>query len=248
VDTSPPVPAPPSELDGTTIEPDAVAAPAPRVAPVPQVAPPPDAETAPEIVPDTAPEPLPEPVEQPEPDEPSAPEEASDRIVTEAEEEKTYAPASSMRPRSRPPRPVRTAEPEAEPQPAESDTDDAVAAALAEESQSEEPVRRGPPLTGGEKDALRVAVGGCWVVDSGGRSAEVVVTVAFNMNRDGTVAGDVRLVSAIGGTEAAQRTAFEKARRAILRCQKGGYPLPVEKYEQWREIEATFNPKGMQYR
>ncbi|MCG6885317.1 MAG: hypothetical protein LJE62_16330, partial [Silicimonas sp.] len=40
VDTAPPVQAPPSDLDGTSLEQDAVAAPAPRVAPVPQVAPP----------------------------------------------------------------------------------------------------------------------------------------------------------------------------------------------------------------
>ena len=37
----------------------------------------------------------------------------------------------------------------------------------------------------------------------------------------------------------------QAARRAILRCQKGGYNLPVEKYEHWREIEMTFNPEKM---
>lgn len=251
VDTEPPVPAAPSELDGTSLEQDAVAAPAPRVAPIPQVAPPPEAERAPEVVPDTAPDPAPAPEPEPEPEAPSSPEEASDRIVTEAEEVETYAPASSMRPRSRPPMPVRRAEtpraPTPEPEPQQPSTDDAVTAALSE-SQSDAPAPTGPPLTGGEKDAFRVAVGDCWVVDSGGQSSGVIVTVAFEMNRDGTVAGDVRLVSAQGGNDAAQRTAFEKARRAILRCQRGGYGLPVDKYEQWREIEATFNPQGMQYR
>ena len=256
VDTEPPVPAPPSEFDGTTLEPDAVAAPAPRVAPVPQVAPPPDAEVAPDVVPDTAPEPLAEPEQQPEPDTPAAPEEASDRIVTEAEEEQTYAPASSRRPRSRPPQPVRTAEPEPEPEPEETpepaptSTDDAVAAALSDtqEPAEEAPAPSGPPLTGGEKDAFRVAVGACWVVDSGGQSAGVKVTVAFSLDRTGKVAGDIRQVSAEGGDAAAQRTAFEKARRAILRCQRGGYDLPADKYGQWQNIEATFNPEGMQYR
>ena len=62
----------------------------------------------------TTPEPPPpepaEPVAVSEP-EPAAPEAASDRIVTEAEEVQTYAPASSMRPRSRPARPVRQAQP-----------------------------------------------------------------------------------------------------------------------------------------
>lgn len=250
VDTAPPVPAPPSVLDGTTFEPDAVAAPAPRVAPVPQVAPPPDAEVAPDVVPDTAPDPLPEPVEEPEPEEPSAPEEASDRIVTEAEEEKTYAPASSRRPRSRPPRPVRTAEPVEESESAQSSTDDAVAAALAEESETSEPVRRGPPLTGGEKEGLRVAVGKCWNVGSLSTDAlGTTVVVGVEMEQTGRpVTGSIRMVSFSGGSEAAARQAFEAARRAIIRCGARGFPLPVEKYTEWRDIEMTFNPEGMQFR
>ena len=43
-----PVPVAPSDQDGTSLEEDVVAAPAPRVAPVPQVAPPPDAVVAPD--------------------------------------------------------------------------------------------------------------------------------------------------------------------------------------------------------
>ncbi len=103
-------------------------------------------------------------------------------------------------------------------------------------------------MTGGERDAFRVAVQDCWAVDVGSRSADVTVIVAVEMNRDGTVAGDVRQLDAIGGDGSAQQAAFEKARRAILRCQRGGYALPPEKYAQWREIEMTFNPDGMRLR
>ena len=46
-------------------------------------------------------------------------------------------------------------------------------------------------------------------------------------------------------SEAAAERVYETARRAILRCGAEGYPLPVEKYEQWREIEMTFNPERM---
>ena len=250
VDTTPPVPAPPSEQDGTTLERDAVAAPAPRVAPVPQVAPPPEAEIAPDVVPDTAPDPLPDPEPQPEPEAPSAPEEASDRIVTEAEEEQNYAPASSRRPRSRPARPVRTAEPapEAEPEPTPANTDDAVAAALDEANDA--PVRSGPPLTGGEKDALRVAVSQCWNVGSLSTDAlGTTVIVGVEMEQTGRpVSGSIRMVSFSGGSEGAARQAFEAARRAIIRCGARGFPLPVEKYGEWRDIEMTFNPEGMQFR
>ena len=37
----------------------------------------------------------------------------------------------------------------------------------------------------------------------------------------------------------------EAARRAIIRCGASGYNLPVEKYDQWRDIEMTFNPERM---
>lgn len=257
VDTAPPVPVAPSEQDGTSLERDAVAAPAPRVAAVPQVAPPPDVETAPDVVPDTAPEPAPEVQPEPTPEDPAAPEAASDRIVTEAEEEQTYAPASSMRPRSRPARPVRQAEtPPEEPEPTPSpqpSTDDAVAAALNNpetETATEAPAPSGPPLTGGEKEGLRVAISRCWNVGSLSTDAlGTTVVVSVEMEQTGRpITGSIRLVSSSGGSATGERQAFEAARRAIIRCGTQGFGLPVEKYDQWREIEMTFNPEGMQFR
>ena len=38
---------------------------------------------------------------------------------------------------------------------------------------------------------------------------------------------------------------IEAARRAIIRCGADGYKLPPEKYDQWRDIEMTFNPEKM---
>ncbi|MEO0916646.1 MAG: energy transducer TonB [Pseudomonadota bacterium] len=256
VDTAPPVQVAPSEQDGTSLERDAVAAPAPRVAAIPQVAPPPDVETAPDVVPDTAPEPTPDVAPEAEPEEPAAPEAASDRIVTEAEEEQTYAPASSMRPRSRPARPVRQAETEPEPEPEaaptpEASTDDAVAAALSDsETSPEAPAPSGPPLTGGEREGLRVAISRCWNVGSLSTDAlGTTVVVSVEMEQNGRpVTGSIRLVSSSGGSATGERQAFEAARRAIIRCGTQGFGLPVEKYSQWREIEMTFNPEGMQFR
>ena len=60
--------------------------------------------------------------------------------------------------------------------------------------------------------------------------------------------GSIRLVSSTGGSDASTRQAFEAARRAIIRCGTRGFPLPVEKYDSWRDIEMTFNPEGMQFR
>lgn len=257
VDEAPTVQAPPTDQDGTTLEPDQVAAPAPRVAPVPQVAPPPDVETGPELIEDTAiaPDAPPEEVEE---ETPAAPEQASDRIVTEAEAQDTTSAVSSKRPRSRPARSQRVAEETPEPDPdtepaTNNATDDAVAEALGQteaETPVETPVQRGPPLTGGEKESFRLAVSQCWNVGSLSTEAlGTTVVVAFDMEQSGKpVASSIRQVSFSGGSEAGARQAFEAARRAIIRCGVRGFDLPVEKYDQWREIEATFNPQGMQFR
>lgn len=247
----------PSDIDGTSAQPDQVAAPAPRVAPVPQLAPPPEAESGADLIEATVPDPeaLPELVE--EEDAPQAPEEASDRIVTEAEEEKTNAVASSMRPRPRPPRPASPApevpddtppETESEPEPA---TETETVAALADaDADSQQEAPRGPPLTHGEKEAFGLAVGNCWNVGSLSISARATkVVVAFDMQRNGKpVTDSIRMVDFHDGSEADAVRAFEAARRAIIRCGTKGYQLPVEKYGQWHEVEATFNAEGMQFR
>jgi hypothetical protein len=107
----------------------------------------------------------------------------------------------------------------------------------------------GPPLTAGEKDGLRVAVQDCWVVDVGSQAANVTVVVSMDMKRDGTVVeGSIQMESSSGGDGAAVETAFQAARRAILRCQRGGYPLPDDKYDHWKQIEMNFDPSQMRLR
>jgi len=56
------------------------------------------------------------------------------------------------------------------------------------------------------------------------------------------------MVSSNGASEAATRGAYEAARRAVIRCGARGFPLPADKYDQWREIEMTFDPSGMRLR
>lgn len=107
----------------------------------------------------------------------------------------------------------------------------------------------GPPLTRSEREGLRIGVQRCWVVDPGSLSANVTVTVGFELARNGTVqAGSIRLLDSTGGQGAAIDTAYNAARRAILRCQGEGYALPAEKYDHWKEVEITFNPNEMRTR
>jgi hypothetical protein len=216
--------------------------PAPRVAPEAVAAPEPDVEidnTAQEATqPDAAAEQVVE--EQSE----TAPEEAATEIVTEAEQPAASAPSTSQRPKLRP----RAAAAAAAPAP---DTSSAVNAALAEAlgEPAASAELNGPTLSANETNALRLAVQNCWVVDVGSQAANVTVIVGMSMDLRGkVVAGSLRLVSSTGGEGAAIETAFQSARRAVLRCQKEGYDLPEDKYEQWKEIEMTFNPKDMRIR
>ncbi len=124
--------------------------------------------------------------------------------------------------------------------------DQALEGALAEGGQDTEPSPISTPaLSPGEVDALRAAVQRCWNVGAiDAEALKVVVTVGISMTRDGKPES-LRLLGFSGGSEAAANIAFDTARRAILRCGTEGYELPVDRYEQWREIEITFNPEKM---
>lgn len=218
--------------------------PAPRVAPEAALPPPPEAEIAPVVQQEVAPDVVSEPVVE-EAQEATAPEEATTEIVTEADTP-SGAVETAIRPPARPQRPTPPPQTPGETSTADSQNaaqsavDAAVAAAAGDP---------GPPMTGAERDAFRLSVQGCWVVDPGSTAARVTVTVAFELGRDGrVVAGNVIMIGNTGGEPAAVQTAFESARRAVLRCQADGFPLPADKYEQWRLVEMTFNPAEMRIR
>jgi hypothetical protein len=232
--------------------------------PVPEAA----ERVAPEAVAQPDPEARPDPVEQEavapdaagetpqEPAEATAPEAAATEIVTEAEKP-ARAPEESRRPPARRPEPpVRTATPAPEPRPDAAPAQDAPSTADAVNSALQEAlaaperaptVASGPPLSAGEKEALRVAVSSCWNVGSLSTDAlGTTVVVGVAMSPDGKpVNSSIRMASFSGGSEAAAGQAFEAARRAIIRCGARGFDLPVEKYGQWQNIEMTFNPERM---
>lgn len=230
----------------------------PQAREAPRVAPQPVAPSAPDVRVDdverqeTAPDA--EAEAQVPDDEATAPEEATTEIVTEAEKAEQAAPSRSLRPKGRPTppeppeTPIETAQPaETAPETDNSAVSDALAEALGQAGATgTSGTPQGPPLTAGEKDGLRIAVQQCWNVGSLSSDAlRTTVVVGVELNRDGTVAGDVRLISSDGGSGAAERQAYEAARRAILRCSAGGFDLPPEKYDHWREVEMSFNPESM---
>ena len=249
-DTAPVVNTPEPLPDGPRF--DAPPARAERVAPTPAPAPPDTARIAPDATPDIAPAPDAPPTELAEETEEAAPEQAAPELATEADEAtESLALATSPRPRARPqqatPAPDPEPTPAAQPQDAPA-TDDAVADALADTT-AEPAGDPGPPLTGNELDNLRVSVGGCWNTGSLSTEAQnTIVTIFVAMNEDGTPdVTSLRMIGFSGGSEAAANNMFSAARRAIIRCGTRGFPLPLEKYAQWREIEMTFNLDGVSF-
>lgn len=178
----------------------------------------------------------------------TAPEETVTAIVPE-DVTPSGAVETSIRPSVRPNRPAPAPTTPAQTSTASSDNvDDAVAAALADAVAAPD-IPQGPPMTGSEREGFRVAVNRCWNVDPGSVAARVTIVVGFNLDQGGKVVGDVRQISADGGDTGAVRTAFQAARRAILRCQNpNGYQLPADKYGQWKDVEITFDPSGMRLR
>ena len=244
-----PEPTPPAPIpQALTSTPRPQPRPAPRVAPEAALPPPPDAETAPVVQQDSAPTPSEDqPIE--EPPDATAPEEATTEILNE-DELASGAVETALRPPSRPRAPQTPAETStADSSNAEDPLAAAVADAVADAASGTDAGNPGPPMTGAERDAFRIAVQDCWVVDPGNESARVTVTVAFELGRDARVVGNqVVMLSNSGGSSGAVNAAFEAARRAVLRCQGTGFPLPPEKFEQWRVVEMTFNPSEMRIR
>ncbi|MHA3977733.1 hypothetical protein ACW9UR_08635 [Halovulum sp. GXIMD14794] len=104
----------------------------------------------------------------------------------------------------------------------------------------------GPPLTQGEKDALRLSVQRCWNVPAGLPNAtDLRVVVAVELSPNGQIVGQPRLIEPADANRPEIRVAFEAARRALLRCQGSGYELPQDKFAQWKNLEVAFDPKGM---
>lgn len=256
-DSAPLEPAPPEASADLTVSPRPQNRPSEIIAPTPVAPPPPDTAVA-EIVQDAV---VPDEVTPAEVVEPAveatAPEEAAAEIVI-ADETPSGAVLSSPRPQSRPnrPAPTPTVAPRTESETASASSanvaaeEAAVAAALeaALAATSSPTVPAGPPMTGSEKEGFRVAVNACWNVDPGSQAARVTMVVAFSLDQSGKVSGEVRKVSASGGDAGAEEIAFQAARRAILRCQSGGYQLPADKYDQWKDVEITFDPSGMRMR
>ena len=245
---------PPAEPEGdpgaTLIDPNARPTPRPaeRIADEAAEAPDPEVEIADTEQQAVSEEPSEEASQAEEAQDATAPEEATTELVTEADEPSTAAPSRSLRPGRKPTPPApQVAETPTVPGLAESIADAVAEANEAATNDNANPGGgTGSPITRAEKGALMVAIQKCWNVGSSGTEAlDVRVIVAFTLNREAKPEIDsIRMVSWENGTEQAANIAYRAARSAIIRCGSKGYDLPLEKYDQWRQLQVGFNANG----
>lgn len=96
------------------------------------------------------------------------------------------------------------------------------------------------------KDALNSYLRNCWraPVDMP-NPEELVVRVRIRLNRDGTLAATPQVLD--GALESGNpflRAAAVNARTAVFECEPYGF-LPIDRYEEWREIDLNFDPTLM---
>ncbi|MCF4099690.1 cell envelope integrity protein TolA [Maritalea mediterranea] len=98
-------------------------------------------------------------------------------------------------------------------------------------------------LTQSERAALAAQMRKCWnppisALDVDGLTVRLLV----DLNRDGSVAGTPQVLDISVTGQVGQATA-SAAQRAVRRC--GPYQLAAEKYEEWRQVDVTFDPRDI---
>jgi outer membrane biosynthesis protein TonB len=108
-----------------------------------------------------------------------------------------------------------------------------------------QPQRLAESLSISELDLIRRQFERCWNPPAGARDAgNLVVRVRLSLNPDGSLRGLPELVDRARMNDGFWLAAAESALRAVRRCEPLR-DLPAGKYERWRDIELTFDPKDM---
>jgi len=98
-------------------------------------------------------------------------------------------------------------------------------------------------LSMSELDALRARLGQLWGIPAGAKDPqELVVQIRIQLKPDGTLAGPPMVLTS------GKTPLFVAARDSAIRAVFRGQPydmLRPEHYEQWKDIEITFDPRDM---
>ena len=101
-------------------------------------------------------------------------------------------------------------------------------------------------LTMSESDALRQQLKRCWSIQAGARYAEeLVVDVRLTVGPDRRVLSATIVDQWRYGQDSYFRAAADSAIRAVNSPQCETLELPPEKYNMWKDIVVTFDPREM---
>jgi len=102
---------------------------------------------------------------------------------------------------------------------------------------------RSASLTQSEIDALRARIQQCWNPPAGlAEARDLVVVVRIRFNTDGSLSADPTLSNS--GSHPTFQVAAESALRAVRRCAPYSF-MPIAKYDVWKDVEVTFDPRDM---
>ena len=165
--------------------------------------------------------PLPAPPQKPKPPTPKANDQDFDKLLKNLEQ-KAIAPT--------PPKTVET----------KPDTK-----AVTPQAQSQSPTLA-TRLSISEEDALRRQVSGCWNPPIGARDVQnLIVEVTINVNPDRTVQSAEVVDKGRMASDSFYRAAAESALRALKDPRCTPLELPPDKYDQWKKIDFTFDPRDL---
>ncbi|MDO4975243.1 MAG: hypothetical protein Q4E61_02865 [Alphaproteobacteria bacterium] len=104
----------------------------------------------------------------------------------------------------------------------------------------------GEVLTATQIDLIRQTIRKCWHFPAGLKNAEdLIVDIEMELDQEGNVTKAKIVDTSRMNTDPDYRTAAENAYRAVLDPECNPLPLPKEKYEEWKNLELSFNPKEM---
>ncbi len=103
-----------------------------------------------------------------------------------------------------------------------------------------------PVVTATEIDAVRRKIYPCWSVPSGAKGAkDLIVDIDMELSADGTVIKADVVDKRRMTNDPYFNVAAESARRAVLDPKCNPLPLPKDKYDKWKNMTMSFNPKDM---
>jgi colicin import membrane protein len=105
------------------------------------------------------------------------------------------------------------------------------------------PTGNAASLSQSEIDALRARIQQCWSPPVGLADArDLAVVVRIQFNRDGSLTRDPTISN--HGSHPMFQIAAESALRAVRRCAPYSF-MPPAKYDIWKDVEVTFDPRDM---